>query len=290
MGGVLGALTVDRGWRSANPAITTASTFRTVLRRAGVTVPGAPISGTAPDDGDAGRHVRRPGRARRSPSGSSLPSDNFVAEILMKGLVVGRRRRGRLPACAGLAAVRDWRLPPTDEDQPCTHAAGRRGRDDGRRQPRSCAPRSSRSLGVTPQIHDGSGLTRRNRVSPALVARLLVAAARRPGPGPGRPRALPRAGRHRHPRPADARHGRAGTLPRQDRHDQRRLDARRLLHDRVRAASSPSRSCRTARTRGARGSSRTGSSPSSPAADRRRPGRPGRERAAAPPNEAGRAA
>jgi D-alanyl-D-alanine carboxypeptidase/D-alanyl-D-alanine-endopeptidase (penicillin-binding protein 4) len=192
MGGTLGALTVDRGRHASDPATAAGTTFRAALRRAGVTVPGSVALGDAPQTAVpvasfVGPDVR--GLATRI----LLPSDNFASEILMKGFVSADGTEGACRQRAGLEVVRDWRLPPTDEDEPCaaqrasvpaTTAAGSR----------TLRTILKPVLGVTPQIHDGSGLTRRNRVSPALVTRLLVQLHNDPALGPVVHAALPRAG------------------------------------------------------------------------------------------------
>lgn len=192
MGGVLGALTINRGWRAANPATTAGTTFRTALRRAGVTVPGSVGLGDAPDAAVPVATFVGPD-VRTLATRILLPSDNFASEILMKGLVSADGTEGACRQRTGLAVVRDWRLPPTAEDQPCvaqrtavpaTTAAGSR----------ALRTILQPVLGVAPQIHDGSGLTRRNRVSPALVTRLLVQLHNDPTLSPVVNAALPRAG------------------------------------------------------------------------------------------------
>ncbi|MFA4927139.1 MAG: D-alanyl-D-alanine carboxypeptidase, partial [Patulibacter sp.] len=192
MGGVLGALTINRGWRAANPAITAATTFRTSLRRSGVTVPGSPVLGAAPETATPIATFVGPD-VRTLAARILLPSDNFVSETLMKGLVSADGSEGACRQRAGLAVVRDWRLPPTDEDQPC---AAQRTSVPATTIAGSRALRTilKPALGVAPEIHDGSGLTRRNRVSPALVTRLLVHLHNDPSLSPVIQAALPRAG------------------------------------------------------------------------------------------------
>lgn len=192
MGGVLGALTVDRGSRSANPATTAAATFRTSLRRAGVAVAGAPVLGTTPSTAAPTAALVGPD-VRSLAAQVLLPSDNFVAETLVKDLVSADGIEGVCRQRNGLAVLRDWRMPPVPEDEPCTS-----------QRPTVAATTTAGSrmlrttlkpvLGTTPQIHDGSGLTRRNRVSPALVTRLLVRLHNDPVLGPVVRESLPRAG------------------------------------------------------------------------------------------------
>lgn len=192
MGGVLGALTLDRGTRSANPAVTAATTFRTLLRRAGVTVPGSPALGVAPITAAPTATLVGPD-VRALTAQILLPSDNFAAETLVKDLVSADGAESVCRQRSGLAVIRDWRLPLAPEDEPCTTQ---------RPAVAATTPAGSRMLrttlkpvlGSTPQIHDGSGLTRRNRVSPALVTRLLVRLHNDPTLAPVVRQALPRAG------------------------------------------------------------------------------------------------
>lgn len=192
MGGVLGALTVDRGSRSSNPATTAGASFRTLLRRAGVTVGSAPTAGVTPVA--ATPVATLVGPDLRTLAGRILgPSDNFASETLIKALVSADGSEGACRVRSGLAALRDWRLPPTDEDAPCT---ARRATVPATTVAATRAVRTTLQpvLGATPQLHDGSGLTRRNRVSPALVTRLLVELRNDPERGPVVYDALPRAG------------------------------------------------------------------------------------------------
>jgi D-alanyl-D-alanine carboxypeptidase/D-alanyl-D-alanine-endopeptidase (penicillin-binding protein 4) len=140
LGGVLSALAYDRGiFRGRarlDAARFAASRFAARLRKVGVRVRAASRSGTAPPN------VRRiaavPSRtvgelARRV----NVSSDNFAAEMLLKGL--GARYGGAGSLGAGADVVRD-----TLDD-----------------------------FGVRPRIVDGSGLSRLNRTTPRQVVRLL---------------------------------------------------------------------------------------------------------------------
>lgn len=192
MGGVLGALTVDRGARTANPAMTAATTFRTSLRRSGVAVTGAPVLGTAPVTAVPTATLVGPD-VRALAARILLPSDNFAAETLVKDLVSADGTESACRQRSGLAVIRDWRLPLTPEDQPCTtqRTAVAATTTAGTRMLRTTL---QPVLGTAPQIHDGSGLTRRNRVSPALVTRLLVRLHNDAALAPVVRQALPRAG------------------------------------------------------------------------------------------------
>lgn len=192
MGGVLSALTVDRGSRTADPAVTAATTFRTLLRRSGVVVTGAPTLGTVPVTATPTATLVGPD-VRALAARILLPSDNFAAETLVKDLVSADGTESACRQRSGLAVIRDWRLPMTPEDQPCTtqRTAAAATTTAGSRMLRTTL---KPVLGTAPQIHDGSGLTRRNRVSPALVTRLLVRLHNDATLAPVVRQALPRAG------------------------------------------------------------------------------------------------
>lgn len=192
MGGVLSALTVDRGARSTNPAVTAATTFRTLLRRAGVAVPGSPTLGTTPTTAATTAALIGPD-VRTLAGRILLPSDNFAAETLVKDLVSADGTEGVCRQRSGLAVLRDWQQPLVPEDEACTarRTAIAATTTAGTRMLRTTL---KPVLGATPRIHDGSGLTRRNRVSPALVTRLLVSLHNDPALGPVVRDALPRAG------------------------------------------------------------------------------------------------
>ncbi len=140
MGGVLGALTVGRGFsaRPGGPALDAARVLARALRGAGVKVLGRTRAGAAP----AGARVLA--RARSAPMSelarrTNQPSDNFYAETLLKGL--GVLGGGTGSTAAGAAAVRA----------------------------------ELAELQVWPAIADGSGLSRANRTSAADVVALLAA-------------------------------------------------------------------------------------------------------------------
>lgn len=140
MGGVLGALTIGRGFggKAGDPALGAARELVRRLRAAGVRVKGRTRTGAAP----AG--VRFLARSR-SPQMSELvrltnvPSDNFYAEMLAK--LLGSKDGAVGTTAAGMAAVRAQLRP----------------------------------LEVTPRVVDGSGLSRANRTTAQQVAALLTA-------------------------------------------------------------------------------------------------------------------
>jgi serine-type D-Ala-D-Ala carboxypeptidase/endopeptidase (penicillin-binding protein 4) len=135
IGGRLGALVLRRGFQT-NPAVFAAQRFAARLRALGVRVSGKTRTGVTPPeaseiavDGSVpiGDLVRR----------TNVPSDNYLAEMLLKSL--GAAYAGAGTTAAGGAVVRD-----TLDD-----------------------------FGVRPRIVDGSGLSRANRTTPRQVVRLL---------------------------------------------------------------------------------------------------------------------
>jgi D-alanyl-D-alanine carboxypeptidase/D-alanyl-D-alanine-endopeptidase (penicillin-binding protein 4) len=135
IGGRLGALVLGRGFQP-DPTSYVARRFAAQLRAAKITVGGEARAGTAPAAAvDVGAHA--------SPSIQELvrstlvPSDNFLAEMLLKDL--GAEYAGAGSTSGGAAVVRD-----TLDD-----------------------------FGVRPRISDGSGLSRSNRTTPRQVVRLL---------------------------------------------------------------------------------------------------------------------
>ncbi len=146
MGGVLGALTVGRGFssRPGGPALAAARRFVRALRAAGVRVAGKTGTGKAPSHGIklAAVHSMTMGRLVRA---INLPSDNFAAEVLLKDLGASYGSGGT--TAAGAAVVR----------------------------------RTMAALGVDRgNVADGSGLSRANRVSAQQIVGLLGAMRRSP--------------------------------------------------------------------------------------------------------------
>ena len=130
-----------------DPTRLTVETFRTALRRHGVRVSGAVVTGRPTPAGASvlARHAGAPLRELLPPL--LKLSNNAMAEALIKA--IGRRATGVGSWPAGTAAV-------------AAYLAGL-GID----------------VGTLRQV-DGSGLSRRNLVSPAAVTRLLVAVRREP--------------------------------------------------------------------------------------------------------------
>ena len=139
MGGVLGALTLNRGFaRNGKPAVYAAGQLAKLLRGEGIRVEGRSGAGTTPADATELATVESPpmGELARL---TNVPSDNFLAETLVKDLGASFGDAGT--TAAGVAVVRQ----------------------------------TVARLGVQPQIVDGSGLSRADRTTPRDVVRLLTA-------------------------------------------------------------------------------------------------------------------
>lgn len=148
IGGVLGALTIGRGFsaKPGGPALAAARALARALRASGVRVRGRTAAGAAPQG------ARVVARSRSLPMSelvrrTNQPSDNFYAETLLKGLGVPGGGAGT------------------------TESGGA-----GTTQSGAAVVRAELAeLGLAPQIADGSGLARANRTSAADVVRLLAA-------------------------------------------------------------------------------------------------------------------
>ena len=137
MGGVLGALTLARGFaRDGRPAAQAARQLAKVLRGAGIRVEGRSGMGTMPANATQLASVDSP-TMRDLTRLTNVPSDNFLAEMLVKNL--GASFGGAGTTTAGVAVVRS----------------------------------TLTSFGVHPRMVDGSGLSRADRTTPRQVVRLL---------------------------------------------------------------------------------------------------------------------
>ena len=139
IGGVLSALALNRGFsKDGRPAAQAARQFAKVLRADGIRVEGASGAGTAPAGAQKLAGVASP-PMRDLIRLTNVPSDNFLAEMLLKDLGAEFADAGTTAAGAGVVR---------------TQLA---------------------ALGVTPQVVDGSGLSRADRTTPRQVVRLLGA-------------------------------------------------------------------------------------------------------------------
>jgi D-alanyl-D-alanine carboxypeptidase/D-alanyl-D-alanine-endopeptidase (penicillin-binding protein 4) len=158
IGGVLGALTVNRGFPlGVQPALAAARALAADLRADGVNVIGPTGAATAPP---ASQQLADLSSVPLSEliKETNQPSDNFYAETLLKDL--GVRFGGAGTTAAGAAVVLAQMA----------------------------------TLGVHPRVFDGSGLSRADRTTPRQVVRLL--ARMHDGPlAPAFEASLPIAGR-----------------------------------------------------------------------------------------------
>lgn len=196
LGGRLGALSVDRGARTTDPAARAGSLFRTALRSAGLGLRGTVVRDDGPAAGASTVAVQPGPTLAQLTAGTLGASDNYFAETLLKDLA---SRDGLEAACR----VREG-LPPRPEASLVAEppAAAACATAAATAPPASTASGSLvlrtalRPLaGTTPRIVDGSGLTRRNRVSPQTVVRLLQALDGDPAVSPILRASLPQAGR-----------------------------------------------------------------------------------------------
>jgi D-alanyl-D-alanine carboxypeptidase/D-alanyl-D-alanine-endopeptidase (penicillin-binding protein 4) len=140
VGGLLTGLAVNRGWDTKGlqeaPDASAARRLARELKLAGVRVGGTATAGEAPEGAVEVAQVQSPPMSEIV-AAMNGPSDNYIAEMLLKGLGAAHGAGGTTTAGA---------------------AAARAALDD---------------IGVRPRIVDGSGLTRRNRTTPRQVVRLL---------------------------------------------------------------------------------------------------------------------
>jgi serine-type D-Ala-D-Ala carboxypeptidase/endopeptidase (penicillin-binding protein 4) len=139
MGGVLGALTLNRGFsKDGRPAAYAAAQFAKILRTDGIRVEGRSGAGSAPSNTQELATVSSP-PMRDLIRLTNVPSDNFMAEMLVKDL--GAEFGGAGTTAAGVGVVKSQLA----------------------------------ELGLTPQVVDGSGLSRADRTTPRQVVHLLEA-------------------------------------------------------------------------------------------------------------------
>jgi serine-type D-Ala-D-Ala carboxypeptidase/endopeptidase (penicillin-binding protein 4) len=139
IGGVLSALALNRGFsKDGRPAAQAARQFAKALRADGIRVEGRSSAGAAPADAHELASVASP-PMRDLIRMTNVPSDNFLAEMLVKDL--GAEFAGAGTTAAGVGVVRN----------------------------------QLDAFGLTPQVVDGSGLSRADRTTPRQVVHLLEA-------------------------------------------------------------------------------------------------------------------
>jgi serine-type D-Ala-D-Ala carboxypeptidase/endopeptidase (penicillin-binding protein 4) len=159
IGGVLSGLAVGRGFsRVGAPALDAARRFVKALRAAGVRVDGRTGVGPTPAEAREVAGVDSPPMSELARL-TNAPSDNFDAEMLLKALGAAFGGAGTTPA--GAAVVRQ----------------------------------QLSVFGITPQVVDGSGLSRANRTTPRQVVTLLAGMHAQEEVGPAFESSLAVAGR-----------------------------------------------------------------------------------------------
>jgi D-alanyl-D-alanine carboxypeptidase/D-alanyl-D-alanine-endopeptidase (penicillin-binding protein 4) len=179
--GPLSALDLNRGLANAagsafqsNPPLFAASRLDAALEARGIDVARRPRAGAAPSDSVVLAETRSPDVARLLTI-QNKHSDNFFAEMLLKGLAVAGLAGGPLrQADAPMPVVP---TPGAPEAAPAELPGGTGTTRNGAGSAMSYA----RSLGVRVKLVDGSGLSRSNRAAPKQVARLLDRLRNRPG-------------------------------------------------------------------------------------------------------------
>jgi D-alanyl-D-alanine carboxypeptidase/D-alanyl-D-alanine-endopeptidase (penicillin-binding protein 4) len=169
--GPLSALDFNHGYGShgflANPALTAAQNLKTALKAAKVPVSGKAATGGAPDGSVELAEVRSPTVATLLRL-QNKDSDNFFAEMLGKGLAVSGQPGDPVRSKSEPMPVTPTVASPSSAT-PAPAAPGPATTKNGAKVAISFA----RSLGATPALVDGSGLSSGDRASPRSVATLL---------------------------------------------------------------------------------------------------------------------
>jgi serine-type D-Ala-D-Ala carboxypeptidase/endopeptidase (penicillin-binding protein 4) len=139
IGGVLSALALNRGFsKDGKPAAQAAGQFAKALRTNGIRVEGRSGAGTTPAEAHELASVSSP-PMRDLIRLTNVPSDNFLAEMLVKDLGAEFADAGTTAAGVGVMKTQ------------------------------------LEAFGLTPQVVDGSGLSRADRTTPRQVVHLLEA-------------------------------------------------------------------------------------------------------------------
>src|SRR4051794_7490035 len=177
--GPISALSFNRGLANSsgsafqsNPPLFAATRLDQALSARGISVKGKPRTGGAPSGAVSLAEVRSPNVARLLML-QNKDSDNFFAEMLLKGLPMAPSSGGSLRRSGAT-----YPLTPTP-DAPDAAAASEPSTTGTTRAGTRVATRYASSLGVTVHLADGSGLSRSDRAAPRQIARLLRALRRR---------------------------------------------------------------------------------------------------------------
>jgi D-alanyl-D-alanine carboxypeptidase/D-alanyl-D-alanine-endopeptidase (penicillin-binding protein 4) len=180
--GPLSALDFNRGLANAygsafqsNPPLFAASRLASALKARGIAIRNPVRVGSAPDGAVELAEDRSPNVARLLTL-QNKPSDNFFAELLIKGLPVAKAAGGPLRSAGDPMPV-----PPTPGDPTTGTPAELPSAKGTTRAGAGAAAAYARSLGVRVNLVDGSGLARADRAAPRQIALLLYRLRNRPG-------------------------------------------------------------------------------------------------------------
>lgn len=171
--GPLSALDLDRGLANSsgtafqsNPPQFAAAKLKSALKARGIKVSGKTRTGVAPGGSVQLAEVRSPA-VERLITVQNKHSDNFFAEMLLKGLPVGTSDGGPLRQPDDPPPVTPTPAAPAATPAPSPGATGTTA--GGARNAMAYA----RSIGARVRLVDGSGLSRSDRAAPKQVALLL---------------------------------------------------------------------------------------------------------------------
>jgi|tagenome__1003787_1003787.scaffolds.fasta_scaffold20834284_2 D-alanyl-D-alanine carboxypeptidase/D-alanyl-D-alanine-endopeptidase (penicillin-binding protein 4) len=150
-----------------NPALTAAQKLKGALKAANVPVSGKALTGVAPEGAVELAEVRSP-TVTQLLRFQNKDSDNFFAEMLEKGLAVSGQPGDPVRSKAEPLPVTPTVNSPSSA-APAPAAPGPATTRNGAK----VVIKFARTLGASPRLVDGSGLSRGDRASPRSVATLL---------------------------------------------------------------------------------------------------------------------
>jgi serine-type D-Ala-D-Ala carboxypeptidase/endopeptidase (penicillin-binding protein 4) len=176
--GPLSALSFDRGLASGgwqrNPPLVAAARLDDALGARGIRVHGKPRTGRTPGNGFELAEVRSPDVAHLLRL-QNKPSDNYIAEMMIKGLPMVASSGGSLRRKGDPLPVTPT---PAAPDANRARLPSKRGTT---KAGAAVALKYAHSLGVSAHVVDGSGLSRADRAAPKQIVRLLRALRKRAG-------------------------------------------------------------------------------------------------------------